>query len=357
MASKANRTPANADPLLRRAAKKLGPGDWHVTSRSLQQATPWQVAQQKASWFGNELVFDLCCGLGGDAIALAKRGAVIAVDSDAQLTKLTELNLNQIKGPKDWEVWTSDVTTALIPMGASIHIDPDRRISDSRTTQPDHCQPGWSDVCRIVSTSAAAIVKLAPAADVNIDQLPPSHRCWISLQGRVREQSILCGQTMDRAGVKPGSRSALSLAGDGSASWYRPKTDAPEIDTASEPQKFLIDPDAAIRAAELTESFAADHGLSLLHLPSGFLTVQQLDPSVSTMAITGEVIWSGVCDDRKLRRQFRTMNVFPQTIKVRGTDHDPNVLTKRYRKCGESPITLWIGRAGKRVFAAMTTGR
>ncbi len=154
MSSKVNRSHSDADPLLQRAVKKLGPGDWHVTTRSLQQATPWQVAQKKASWFGDEQVFDLCCGLGGDAIALAKRGKVIAVDSDLELTNLTGLNLGQISGPEDAEVWTEDVTTASIPVGASIHIDPDRRVSESRTTQPDHYLPAWPEVCRIVSGSA-----------------------------------------------------------------------------------------------------------------------------------------------------------------------------------------------------------
>ena len=56
-----------------KARLKLGPGFWWVTDRSLQQATAWQVAQLKAHWFGDRLVHDLCCGIGGDAVSLAER--------------------------------------------------------------------------------------------------------------------------------------------------------------------------------------------------------------------------------------------------------------------------------------------
>ncbi len=120
---------------------------------------------------------------------------------------------------------------------------------------------------------------------------------------------------------------------------------------------MLVDPDAAIRAAGLTETFARMHACKILGSPSGFLTCDDsalITPSISPMVVTGTVIWSGSCDDRKLRKELRSRGVYPAIIKVRGTDHDPAMLAKRYRKCGDEPVTLWIGRTGSGVFAAIT---
>ncbi len=347
---------SESDQLLQRAVRKLGPGNWSVTARSLQQATAWQVARTKASWFGDDMVFDLCCGIGGDALALARRGRVIAVDADPGISQLVAKNLRQVCPTDNAQVWTADVTAASIPCGASIHIDPDRRPGNARTIRPEGYQPTWNQVCRIVSTAGAAIIKLAPAAQFGADDLPACHRCWIALQGTVREQSVLFGKAIDRAGVSAGDRSALSIDADGFPSWYRPSNQlrSSPVSIANQPRAYLVDPHAAVRAAGLTESFAIDHGLSLLGRAAGFLTSDDMPSQVANMASTGRVIWSGACDDRKLRRQLRTLNAYPATVKVRQTDHDPAVLTKHYRKCGDNPVTLWIGRTESRVFAALT---
>ena len=129
------------------------------------------------------------------------------------------------------------------------------------------------------------------------------------------------------------------------------------MNASEKPLSVLIDPDPSIRAAGLTEAFAHQHGFKLLGPPSGFLTCEDaklITPTTATMAVMGHVIWSGACDDRKLRREFRSRGFFPETVKVRGTDHDPAALARRYRKCGEHPVTLWIGRASDRVVAAIT---
>ncbi len=342
--------------LQRRATKKLGSGDWAVTSRALQQATPWQVARLKASWFGNELVYDLCCGIGGDAIQLAKRGPIVGVDCDPELIAMAMTNLSQTNSGNEFTLRCADVTSFPVPSGASIHIDPDRRNEHARTIRPEHYRPAWDEVCRMISQVDAAVVKLAPAATFRYCNLPSSHRCWISLQGSVREQSLLCGRAINRASLTADGRSAVSIGADGHASWFRPVVapTPPIIRSVDQPMQFLMDPDAAIRAANLTETFAQEFGLRFLDHAAGFLTGDETTPQLESLATTGPVIWSGACDDRKLRRELRSRNIYPETIKVRGTDHDPAVLSKRYRKCGETPVILWIGRKGKRVFAAIT---
>lgn len=349
-----------------KAVAKFGPGVWFATDKSLQQATAWQVARLKASWFGDRPMDDLCCGIGGDAIELARRGVVTAFDLDPIVCELAAANLVQSGASESSAVKLADVCSITRTPDVGVHIDPDRRQSGRRTVGPQWYQPAWNEVLKILRSTDAAVVKLAPAADAPTDSIPAPHRVWISLAGSVREQTLVCGDaidyvTTDCTGASVEAHHAYRVAADGSHRCFgasRHDIDHGVVaDKASEPQSVLVDPDAAVRAAGLTESFARSHGLAMLNGPTGFLTGDLDDPAmdaVASMSVMGTVLWQGSADDRKLRRQLRTMNACVDTVKVRGTDHDPAKLTRRYRDTGDQPVTLWIGRRDGKVFAAMT---
>jgi hypothetical protein len=81
---------------------------------------------------------------------------------------------------------------------------------------------------------------------------------------------------IERAKRQPQSRSAIIVRNDGSFSEFVPvawidshKSRVPEAAVAT-PQ-VVVDPNAAIRAAGLTEAFAQTYQLSTMHGPSGFL--------------------------------------------------------------------------------------
>ncbi len=341
---------------------------WWVSDKSLQQATPWQVARIKADWFGEEPIHDLCCGIGGDAIQLAARGIVTAVELDPVTAAMADANLRGSGDEnRNGRVVCADVTTIDLQKGSAFHLDPDRRPVGRRRSDPHAFQPSWPEVSKMLERASGAVIKLAPASTIPEDRIPPTefHRSWISLAGSVREQSLLWGSAIDRAARVRGECSAVVLRSDGSAELFAPsETTTPSARSKGDrskgdrPPSVLVDPNGAIRAAGLTDSFAARFELGLLNGPSGFLGGE--DPSIAendalgSLAVSGRVRWWGACDDRKLRKEFRALDVFPETIKVRGTDHDPAALFKRYRRCGERPVTLWIGRHGKRVFAAIT---
>jgi hypothetical protein len=346
-----------------KARKKFADSDtqrvWWVTDKSLQQATAWQVAKLKSTWFGDRAVHDLCCGVGGDAMQMANRGSVIAIDADPVLAGMAGANLAGGFSAYDCQARCGDAMTVDIPADAAVHIDPDRRSQGSRSSQPDLYQPNWDQVMKIVEHVESAIVKVAPAAQIDLmqprlDDSSETHRCWISLRGSVREQALLVGESVTLAGLPAGGTSAAIVAGDGTVARFCSAGSTQSPLRAQQPMGFMIDPDASIRAAGLTESFATEHEFHLLGSASGFLTCDNKVNSIRQLATAGRVIWSGAFDDRKLRREFRDRNVYPQTIKVRGTGHDPATLTKRFRQCGETPVTLWLGRNEARVFAAIT---
>ena len=356
------------------------------TEKSFQQATPWQVARLKSKWFAGRPVFDLCCGNGGDALQLKHRGPVVAVDSDPLIAELAAANLGvkhvdhgaDLPGPKadaepgsqpemTHQVICSDVMNLHLPANSWINIDPDRRpdaqkptkqlfqAGAKRVSNPDHYQPNWQSVVQLVLSSGGACIKLAPAANPDVTQLEDSHRCWISLSGSVREQTLLCGGVLTNSELPASGRSAVALKSDGSSHWFvvTPELLTQRAPIIDKPQNWLVDPDAAIRAAGLTDAYAVSQQLSVLGRASGFLTGEN-PPTSEQVSIRAEVLWSGSCDDRKLRRELRQRDFYPAVVKVRGTDHSPENLTRKYRKCGQTPICLWIGRGKQRVYAAFT---
>ncbi|PAY17097.1 hypothetical protein CKO51_23315 [Rhodopirellula sp. SM50] len=346
-----------------KARAKLGQGIWWCTERSLSQATPAPVAELKARWMNSGSVLDGCCGLGADTLAIAKRVGsadvqVTAVDSDPMMVAMTTENLriNVQPARSTVAVRHDDVAAVPIAADATVHLDPDRRDDSGRKVRPEDYSPSWDVVERILDRCAAGIVKLAPAAV--IEDRPQRHRLWISLGGSVREQTLLTGQAIDRAAmcfghpVTDASRTAVLVRPDGSAVTYTLDGDSQAGRRVEKPMEYLADPDAAIRAAGLTESFAGQYGYDMIGGPSGFLTG---DNAIgSDLAICEPVIWSGACDDRKLRKTLRSMNCHPWRVKTRGVSQNPNVLEKRYRQCGERPVTLWIGKGLRRQFAALT---
>ena len=341
-----------------KARAKLGEGIWWVSEKSLQQATPWQVAKLKAAWFDDGPVHDLCCGIGGDAIHLALRGPVTAVDSDEVICQMASANLaNHSETNVGAEVLNRNASDYKVPAGESLHIDPDRRPAGGRTSAPESYSPDWRTTLRLMDQSSGAIAKLAPAA--KIEDVNNGRRVWISLASTVREQSLLTGSVAERFAQQNDSgnhaRAAVVLDRDGNHAVFC-DDEIDESGFAPKPTQFMIDPDAAVRAAGLTNAFARRFDLQTLGGPSGFLTGERGVPDDTNprLCISERVIWHGSCDDRKLRRELRARNVYPARIKTRGVQQDPNKMQKKLRACGDDPITLWIGRTRDRHYAAFT---
>ena len=67
--------------------------DMFFTRSGLEQSSAEIVARHRARRYaGASQVADLCCGIGGDLIALAERHRVLAVDRDALRLRIARVN-------------------------------------------------------------------------------------------------------------------------------------------------------------------------------------------------------------------------------------------------------------------------
>lgn len=341
-----------------KAREKLGVGNWLANERAIQQSTAWQVAKLKADWLTPEKtdhpIVDLCCGIGGDSIWFGKRRQLVAVDVDPMMAKMCAENLRSAVATSAAVVCCS-VESFQVPGHAVVHIDPDRRIGNTRASQTPNYQPNWDFAMKLAMQQPAALIKIAPAASV--EQSDAFHRIWLSLKGSVREQTLVCGRAMDWVSdvldrqLSNQNHSAVIIDGKGNHNSF---SDTPNqtCNIVSLPMDYMIAPDAAVRAAGLTEAFANRYRAAAIGNSAGFLTSET--PIEMAGTICEPVIWTGSSDDRKLRRELRARNAFPHRVKTRGVEHNANELEKRYRGCGEQPITLWIGRSGQKRYAVMT---
>ena len=351
----------------RKAIAKFGDGVWMATARSLQQATDRVVANYKASMFQDLIVVDLCGGVGGDAMGFARRGPVVTVDLDPLMTRMAAENLRSINAQDAIAVNADAMTYFTLNQLTSgkigLHIDPDRRPDEQRTTAPDRYSPSFDFVSAMIASSHAAIVKLAPAAQIDSFHATRHHRQWISYAGSVREQSLICGACIATAGLTEGGCSAVRLFPGGSTAVYSP----PKIPghhrpltVEAVPLKYIVDLDPAVRAAGLSASFANDHAFACLGDVSGFFTTDQwlFDRECGSRGLIQgfECLWSGPADMKQLRKVVRDLSLTIEVVKVRGTDHDPVNLQSALRsKAPGKPATLVIGRSTSGVYAVLAS--
>ena len=135
------------------------PGQMFFTPQGLEQATDAWIAAYKAARFQRgELVADLCCGIGGDAMALSGRGPVRAVDRDPATAILVAANL---RDQSTAEVITSDVRESSLGNSAAWHIDPDRRPAGRRTTKVALHEPGPEVLARLLAACPDGAIKFS----------------------------------------------------------------------------------------------------------------------------------------------------------------------------------------------------
>lgn len=345
---------------------------WYVTRRGLQQSTRQAVSQLKARWCCSNAqqhdssqtpaIIDICGGLGGDAISFACHANVLSIDSNEVMTRYASANA-KVSGVAERATFVTasaesdSFLSADIRDSAILHLDPDRRRDGRRQTHVHDLNPSWDVVFKWLNRGQKAWVKLAPATNLEtaeLTRLPHPVRVWISSARRVREQALLVGQWPNLP-IKLGNRTAVVLRDNQTLSFSSDEPIGTSAIEAERVGRWLLDPDAAIRAAGLTASFANRFGLRSLGGCSGFLTTDDTpNEQVHGLAKVGQVVETLACREKKWKAFFRRSNTYPETIKVRGLDHNPSQIQQSCKALGDTAVNMWLGRTTRNAFCAIT---
>ena len=251
------------DDLRARAAARIPQAEMLLfTATSVQQATAWIVAKERARRWPDpptDPLVDIGAGIGIDALAAALRGRpVTAVEQDPARAHLLQFNA-QALGVADLLRVVSEDARTLDLQGENAYLDPDRRPGGTRTRDASAFAPPAEAWRALLGGFRRALIKLPPGKDPRPEETPYPEAPLevVSLSGRARERRLCIGDWPSQA-----PRSALSLPrgtrveGTG-VPW-------PEA-VAVQEGDWLLDPDVSVTLSDLVGDLARRDGLQPVH--------------------------------------------------------------------------------------------
>ncbi|KOG31523.1 THUMP-like domain-containing protein [Streptomyces resistomycificus] len=326
--------------LRRRAEVKFGAEDagrMFFTPNGVEQSTRASVASYRAARLkelGVTSVADLCCGIGGDAIALARAGIrVLAVDRDPATAAVARANAAALGLTGLVEVREADVTEVDTAAYDAVFVDPARRGGRGRIFDPEAYSPPLSWAVRAARTSSgAAALKVAPG--IPHEAVPAEAEAeWISDGGDVKEAVLWFGTGAPggvRATLLPGPRTLLGRG-----------LPDPGVRSVG---RYLYEPDGAVIRAHLVAEVAEELDGGLVDETIAYVTSDELRPTpyASAYEITDRLPFNV----KKLRALLREREVGVLTVKKRGSAVEPEELRRKAlpKTHGPNSATVFLTR-------------
>ncbi|MET9553293.1 class I SAM-dependent methyltransferase [Streptomyces sp. NPDC006645] len=345
--------------LRQRAVAKFGEDDayrMYFTPHGVEQATRTSVAAHRAARFrdivgtgaGPARLTDLCCGIGGDAIALARAGfAVTAVDRDPATGEIAAHNLRTLApdAPPPTVVCADVMTYDLLaaPAPDALFIDPARRGGRGRIFDPEAYSPPLSWAIEAVRAVGTGGIKIAPG--IPHELVPDDFEAeWISDGGDVKEAVLWRGAGGAGTGgaradgaITPGARRAtllpagITLTGRGLPN--------PQVRKVG---RYLYEPDGAVIRAHLVAEAADELDGGLIDGTIAYITADERRPTPYATAyeITDELPFNL----KRLKALLREREVGVLTVKKRGSPVEPEELRRKMKLQGRNSATVFLTR-------------
>ncbi|MFF2008212.1 methyltransferase domain-containing protein [Streptomyces sp. NPDC058195] len=326
--------------LRQRAVAKFGAEDAHrmfFTPNGVEQATRTSVAAHRARRFaaGGEVrhVADLCCGIGGDAIALARAGIrVTAVDRDPLTAEVARANAAALGLADLIEVRCADVAAVDTSSCDAVFVDPARRGGRGRIFDPEAYSPPLSWATGAALAAPRAALKIAPG--IPHEAIPEQAEAeWISDGGDVKEAVLWFGE-----GFTPGAYRATLLPA-GATLWSAAPLPAPPVGPVG---RYLYEPDGAVIRARLVADLVARCEGRLIDETIAYITGDRpyTSPYTTGYEITDQLPFGM----KKLKALLRERKVGVLTVKKRGSAVEPEELRRRMKLQGPNSATVFLTR-------------
>ncbi|MET7680100.1 methyltransferase domain-containing protein [Streptomyces sp. NPDC005423] len=324
--------------LRQRAAAKFAPEDaaaMFFTPDGVEQSTRASVAAHRAARMrdlGITSVADLCCGIGGDAVALARAGIrVLAVDRDPLTVAVARANADALGLDGLIEVREADVTEVDTGPYDAVFVDPARRGGRGRVFDPEAYSPPLSWAVGAAAKARFAALKIAPG--VPHEAIPAGAEAeWISDGGDVKEAVLWFG-------TEPGRVCATLLPGPRVLSGRR--LPDPGVRPVG---RYLYEPDGAVIRAHLVAEVAEELGGGLIDETIAYVTADEARPTpyASGYEITDQLPFNL----KKLRALLREREVGVLTVKKRGSAVEPEELRRKAlpKSGGPHSATVFLTR-------------
>ncbi|MFO0930489.1 MAG: class I SAM-dependent methyltransferase [Gemmataceae bacterium] len=336
--------------LRRRAVGKFSRADrMYFTREALEQASSEPVARHRARRFaGRGPIADLCCGIGGDALALAAVAPVVAVDLDPVRLRMAGLNAAAYDVADRVRLVEGDALQVDLTGVAAVFADPHRRVDGRRVVSMADARPSLAELMARLPRDLPLAVKLAPGLPSAEVAALPGEVEFIALDGELKECVLWAGafrQTARRATLLP---TGATLTAD-----VLPLAPPP-----GPPRAWLHDIDAAVVRAGLTGELARLLNAHPLDAAVACLTGDAAHDTPFTRRYAIEAVLP--VDRRRIQEYLRTHGVGRIQVRRIGASLDVAELERRLKLTGDSFRTLVLtpvdGRAQAIVCEAVAFG-
>jgi hypothetical protein len=342
------------------------------TRAGYEQSSSETIARHRAARFGGaRRVADLCCGIGGDLIALAAPSrpaapespapkspeptspdTVLAVDRDEIHARLAIHNAGVYGEAGRVRACVADVRDVALNGVDAVFIDPARR-AGTRRFPAGVSQPPLDWCLALAGQVPAVCVKAAPGLPAEL--IPPDWEAEFIADGRDLKEAVLWSPAFAtaqrRATILPAG-DTLTRAPAATAATAEPGTGADPVDV-TEPGAYLLDPSPAVTRAGLVEDLAKLLGARKIDPRIAFLTA---DREVATpFARTLRVVESAPWNEKRFAARLRELGVGAADIRRRGLAGDVDQIRRRLKLSGPHRATVVLTRVNDKPWGLICT--
>jgi hypothetical protein len=311
-------------------ARRRARGRWPDADRllltpvGLEQASDPAVAAWRARRLAGAVVWDLCAGLGSDALAIAAGSQVTAIDLDAGRLRLLRHNA-EVLG-RQVTTLVADVLEVDLPPQALLHADPGRRRDGRRVRRlAEHVPPVGRLLARHGAVRGLGLV-LSPAVALDDPDLPVHAELEFVADSDGLKETVAWGGDLRTSGVE--ATATLLPAGHTRHRWG-PPTSLP-VGPVGE---HLVEVAPAAVRARLHPEIGEELGARRLAARRALLTLDAAPPP-SPWYVGRAVEAVLPARPRAVRRWLREADELPLEITVHGLPADP---TRWWRELGRPP--------------------
>jgi SAM-dependent methyltransferase len=340
------------------------------TRAGLEQASSELTAAHAAGRFaGCRVVADLCCGIGGNLIALAAAGReqpvitesspqgaqndcrdhgtlVVGVDADLVSLEFARHNLAVCAPGAAAAFICADVTQQPLRGVDAVFIDPARR-EGRRRLPAGQSRPALRWCFSLTDTAPRVGIKAAPGLPREL--VPPGWETEFVAVGRDLKEALLWSPAMtdgvaSRATLLPSGETLAAPAGSLAAGDAIP---------LAAPGAYLLDPNPAVTRAGLVAELARLTGTWQIDPMIAFLSSDE--PVRTPFARTLRVVESAPWHEKRFARRLRELGIGSADIRRRGLAGDVAQIHRRLGLRGPGSATLVLTRVANRPWGLICT--
>ena len=326
------------------------------TRAGLEQASSEVTSAHAAARYpADGLVADLCCGIGGNLIALGSRCPVLAVELDPVSLAFARHNAGVYGAADRLAAVRADVRDLPLSGVHAAFIDPARR-AGGRRLPAGRSEPPLDWCLGLAERVAAVGIKAAPGLPRKL--VPAGWEAEFVAVGRDLKEALLWSPALataaTRATVLPSGDTLAAApeaarAGAAGVPAAAPADDVP----VAEPGAFLFDPSPAVTRAGLVQDLARLLGAWKIDPAIAFLSDDR--EHRSPFARTLRVLESAPWHERNFARRLRELGIGAADIRRRGLAGDVPQIHRRLGLRGPGRATLVLTRVSGRPWGLICT--